>query len=259
LFLKGKNRHYFIQKLVNNINLTFQKNNLLNFKVKKLSDQLIITGNEKEISHLLPLLKNIFGISVFFLAYQLESDLGKLYQFIKDFLDHQELNFSTFKFDISRSDKTFSKNSLTLQKELGEIIVQKYNLKVDLTNPQKTFYVRIYHDFMLFFSDKLIGLGGLPVGISGKALLLLSGGIDSPVAAYQLMKRGLEITYLHFYQQQEGQEKITAIVERLSIYNNYSKVIYRVDSQPFLTEIRHISQEKYRLVILKRMFVRLAC
>lgn len=90
-------------------------------------------------------------------------------------------------------------------------------------------------------------------------MLLLSGGIDSPVAAYQLMKRGCEIVYCHFYQQKEGQEKIFTLGEKLCPYNNYSNKVYLVDIQPLFTEINHISQEKYRLIILKRMFIRLAC
>lgn len=89
--------------------------------------------------------------------------------------------------------------------------------------------------------------------------MLLSGGIDSPVAAYQLMKRGLAVSYLHFYHQKAGQEKIFALGEKLQPYNNYSKNIYLVEVQSFFSEIRHISQSKYRLIILKRMFIRLAC
>jgi thiamine biosynthesis protein ThiI len=235
LFLKGKNRNYFIQKLVNNVSLAFQKNNFHDFQIEKLSDQLIITNqndDKEEFAQLLPLLKNIFGIGVFFLASRLEANLEKLYQFVENYFDCCANDFSTFKFDISRGDKNFPKNSLTLQKELGAIVTRKYGWKVNLTNPQKTFYLRIYRNFILFFTEKLSGLGGLPVGSSGKALLLLSGGIDSPVAAYQLMKRGLEITYLHFYQQLEveGQNKITALVTKLSIYNNYRSNIYLVDS-----------------------------
>src|ERR1700733_8721088 len=211
LFLKGKNRNYFIQKLVDNISLTFQQNNFHDFQIEKLSDQLIITNkndNEEELTHLLSLLKNIFGIGVFFLASRLEANLENLYQFVENYFDYYTNDFSAFKFDISRGDKSFSKNSLTLQKELGAIVTRKHGWKVNLTNPQKTFYLRIYRNFILFFTEKLSGLGGLPVGSSGKALLLLSGGIDSPVAAYQLMKRGLEVVYCHFYQQKEGQEKI---------------------------------------------------
>src|SRR5688500_11700477 len=88
LFLKGKNRNYFIQKLVDNVSLTFQRNNYHYFQIEKLSDQLIITtknDSKEEISHLLPLLKNVFGIEVFFLASRLEADLDKLYQFVEDF------------------------------------------------------------------------------------------------------------------------------------------------------------------------------
>jgi len=262
LFLKGKNRKYFIQKLVDNISLTFQRNDYQDFQIEKLSDQLIITTKNdswEEAPRLLPLLKNVFGIDVFFAAFRLAADLDQLYQFMENFFACYQNNFSTFKFDISRGDKSFVKNSLTLQNELGAMVTKKYSWKVNLINPQKTFYLRIYRHFILFFTEKLNGLGGLPVGSSGKVLLLLSGGIDSPVAAYQLMKRGLEITYLHFYQQQEGQEKIAAIVAKLSVCNNYADSIYSVDSWPFLTEIGHISQEKYRLIILKRMFIRLGC
>jgi len=173
--------------------------------------------------------------------------------------DYSEINFTNFKLDIRRSYKIFPQTSLALQKELGEIIRQKFNVKVNLTNPQKTFYIRVYRDFILIFSEKNKGLNGLPAGSSGRVLLLLSGGIDSPVAAYQLMKRGLEVIYCHFYQQKEGQEKIFALAEKLSPYNNYSNNIYLFDTQPLFTEISHISQEKYRLIILKRMFIRLAC
>ncbi|CAI2167885.1 1483_t:CDS:2 [Funneliformis geosporum] len=260
LFLKGKNKPDFIKKLVDNLNLAFQKNNLANFRIKKLPDQLIInTENEKDLTALIPILKKIFGISIFYLAYQLESSVESLDNFVKKLFDYYEINFTTFKLSISRNDKNFPKNSSTLQKELGEIIVKKYQLKVNLSNPQKIFYIRIYRDFILVFSERLTGLGGLPVGSSGRALVLLSGGIDSPVAAYQLMKRGLEIVYLHFYQQTEGQTKIFALGEKLKFYNNYSNDIYLVDSRAFLTEIRHISLEKYRLIILKRMFIRYAC
>ena len=260
LFLKGKNRPDFVQKLINNINLTFQKNNFSNFNIRKLHDQLMITvESDSELSKMLPSLNKVFGVSTFYLAYQLENGCEKLYDFVRKITDYQKINFTTFKFDISRNDKTFSKNSLTLQKELGEIIVKKQGLKVNLTNPQKIFYIRIYRNFILFFTEKIKGLGGLPVGSSGKVLLLLSGGIDSPVAAYQLMKRGVEIVYLHFYHQKEGQKKIFELGEKLSPYNNFSNQVYLVDTRPLFTEISHISQEKYRLVILKRMFVRCAC
>ncbi|KLL05144.1 MAG: thiamine biosynthesis protein ThiI [Mycoplasmataceae bacterium RV_VA103A] len=260
LFLKGKNRNVFIQKLVANIILTFQKNNLFNFKIKKLHDQLIITNpNYNELPKMASFLNQVFGISAFYLAYQLKNDLEELYNFVEKINDYCQINFNTFKFDIRRSDKNFSKNSLTLQKELGGIVVRKWGLKVNLNQPQKIFYIRIYQNFILFFADKMKGLGGLPVGSSGKVLLLLSGGIDSPVAAYQLMKRGCEVVYCHFYHQKEGQKKILALAEKLSPYNNYTQDIYLIDVQPLFTEISHISQNKYRLIILKRMFIRLAC
>ncbi|MCE8159077.1 MAG: tRNA 4-thiouridine(8) synthase ThiI [Candidatus Moeniiplasma glomeromycotorum] len=267
LFLKGGNRSFFIQKLVNNISLTLQKNHFSHFQISTEFNQLLIIPPaslpieqvDQELVSLLTILKSVFGISVFFRAFQLESSLPQLVHFVNNLTDYYQFNFNSFKFDISRGDKNFPSNSLTLQKELGEILVKKHNLQVNLDHPEKTFYVRIYQPFILFYQERLTGLGGLPVGSSGKVLVLLSGGIDSPVAAYQLMKRGLSVSYLHFYSQKNGQEKIFALGEKLQPYNNYSNNIYLADIQPFMNEIRHISQSKYRLIILKRMFVRLAC
>jgi len=172
--------------------------------------------------------------------------------------DYCELNFASFRLETQRIDKFFVPDSLTLNQELGDIIRQKYHLKVDLTKPEKIFSIRIYRNYILFLHQKKKGLEGLPVGSGGKVLLLLSGGIDSPVAAYQLMKKGCEITYCHFYNQTTGQEKIQQIVQKLSPYNNYQNTIYLVDFSSLLPEISHISQARYRLVILKRMFLRWA-
>jgi len=267
LFLKGRNRSFFIQKLVNNISLTLQKNHFSHFRISTELNQLLITPPAslpadqlgRELAALLSILRPVFGISVFFRAFQLESSLPQLFHFVNNLTDYYQLDFTTFKFDISRGDKNFPSDSLTLQKELGEIAVKKYGLKVNLYHPEKTFYIRIYQPFILFYQERLTGSGGLPVGSSGKVLVLLSGGIDSPVAAYQLMKRGLSVSYFHFYSQKDGQAKIFALGEKLSPYNNYSNNIYLANIQPFLNEIRHISQSEYRLIILKRMFIRLAC
>src|SRR6266511_1723253 len=140
LFLKGKNRNDFIQKLVANITLTWQKNNFSNFNIKKLSDQLLITAeNDDELAKMLPFLNKVFGISIFHLAYQLESNLEKLYDFVRNIANYYEINLATFKFDVGRNDKTFPRNSLALQRELGEIIVKSHGLKVNLSSPQKTF------------------------------------------------------------------------------------------------------------------------
>ncbi|WNE39936.1 MAG: putative tRNA sulfurtransferase [Mycoplasmataceae bacterium] len=260
LFLKGENRGDFIKKLIDNITLTLQKNNFLDFNIKGLHDQLIITAeNVDELPKMLPFLGKIFGISNFCLAYQLKSGEKELINFVENISDHYEINFGNFRLNIKRNDKSFPKNSLLLQKELGAIIKEKHNLSVNLTKPEKTFFIQIYHQFILVFDEKIKGLGGLPIGSSGKTLVLLSGGIDSPVAAYQLMKRGLEVVYCHFYHQIEGQNKIFNLIEKLSPYNCYHDETYLINVQSLFSEISHISQKKYRIIILKRMFMRLAC
>src|SRR5438132_4960406 len=173
LFLKGKNRNDFVQKLIDNIHLSLQKNNLSNYNIKKLHDQLIITAkDDQELSKMFTALNKVFGISTFFLACRLENDCEKLYNFVREITNYYEINFTTFKFDISRSDKTFSKNSLTLQKELGEIVVKGQGLKVNLSSPDKTFYIRIYRDFILFLIEYVNVPVVLRVGSSVKFLSL---------------------------------------------------------------------------------------
>ncbi|MDR1670608.1 MAG: tRNA 4-thiouridine(8) synthase ThiI [Spiroplasmataceae bacterium] len=260
LFLKGENRNDFIKELIDNINLTLYKNNFTNFSIRRLHDQLLITTkNSADLPKILTSLQKVFGISNFYLAYQLISKEEELVNFAENIPSYYEINFASFCLNIKRNDKNFPKNSLILQKELGAIIKKKYNLSVNLTKPERTFFIQIYQQFTLVFAEKIKGLGGLPVGSSGKVLVLLSGGIDSPVAAYQLMKRGLEVVYCHFYYQSNDQKKIISLVEKLSHYNRYCGNVYLVNIQSLFAEISHISQSKYRLVILKRMFMRLAC
>src|SRR3954471_24479137 len=113
LFLKGKNRHYFIQKLVDSVTLAFHKNNFSEFSIRKLSDQLLITTkNESKLVSLIPILKNIFGISVYYLSYQLESNVEELYEFVENLTNYYEVELADFCFNIGRSSKKFPKNSL---------------------------------------------------------------------------------------------------------------------------------------------------
>jgi thiamine biosynthesis protein ThiI len=262
LFLKGKNRFFFVEKLKDNIKTALEKNEFVDFRISKFSDRLIINFKNLERLDLIEkILKKIFGISVFYVANIIDTKEEEICKFVDNIEEEMFLGVLSFKFAVKRNYKKFPLNSMELQKSLGSLIVNKYNLKVDLKSPQKTFNISIYKDFTLFFHEKIYGLGGLPVGSSGKCLLLMSGGIDSPVAAFELMKRGIEVSYIHFFQQTKGLEKITEIVEKLEVYNNYLKNIFFINSNPFFSEIRHIDrgQEKYKIIILKRMFIRLSC
>jgi len=258
LFLKKRNQNLFVEQLINNVRLAFLHNNLQTIQIEKKFDQILLTANKREFEKLKNILQQIFGISVFYCGYQIPSSLEKLIEFVNNISAYFSLDFANFKLDIKRIDKNFIPNSLFLQNQLGNIFTKKYHCQVKLNQPAQTFYIRIYAQFILFLGKKEQGLGGLPVASTGQALVLLSGGIDSPVAAYQLMKRGLQIVYLHFYYQSQGKEKIIKITKKLQTHNNYQTAIYFVNFNDLMTEIRYINQTRYRLIILKRMFVRLA-
>ena len=108
LFLKGQNRHFFVQKLINNLKKMCQKNNFPTISIKKFFDCLIIGSEDKnQLTLLIPHLEKVFGISVFYLAHQLDSDLEHLYNFVRNLTNYYEIDFNTFKFDISRNYKNY--------------------------------------------------------------------------------------------------------------------------------------------------------
>lgn len=136
---------------------------------------------------------------------------------------------STFRVSARRSDKTFTMGSQELARKLGEDIVSRLGLKVELSEPYATLYVDVLADQSLVYRRRIKGLGGLPVGVSGRVLHLLSGGIDSPVAGWMLMKRGCRPTYLHFYLapgvQQVLQSKIIELVRHLGRFSGDSDLL----------------------------------
>ncbi|WNE41656.1 MAG: putative tRNA sulfurtransferase [Mycoplasmataceae bacterium] len=263
LFLKKRNRETFVNKLVNNLKISFEKNNLKSVWLEKSFDQLFINVNdltEIENNVIEDLLKNTFGISNYYRGYLSSKDIYKDIEYFFDNLNNfLEINFTSFRVSFKRNDKSFPMDSQSLERKFGGLIAKKYNLKVSLIDYQKNIEVSIYKNFAIFLINKIKCVGGLPVGTSGKALLLFSGGLDSSVAAYNLMKRGLEVVYLHFYVDEEtDKDKIFKLVKKLEKHNNYNNEIHLINTKKMLKEISHIEIEDYRIIILKRMFLRFA-
>lgn len=263
LFLKRRNRATFVNKLINNLKKSFEKNNLKSVWLEKNFDQLFInvdnlTKDENNIIE--DLLKNTFGISSYYRGYLSSKDIyNDIEYFFNNLNCFLEINFVSFRTSFKRNNKKFPIDSQSLERKFGGLIAKKYNLKVSLTDYQKNIEVSIYKDFAIFLINKIKCVGGLPIGSSGRALLLFSGGIDSSVAAYNLMKRGLEVVYLHFYVDEEtNKDKIFKLVKKLEKYNNYNNEIYTINTKKILREISHIEIEDYRIIILKRMFLRYA-
>ena len=197
--IKGKNRRFFERKLAENIKKGLKKEVPGSFiSVKRISGRVIVElKNEKEKEKIAAVLKNIFGLSYFAFAFSSGQKIEVLAADALALLKKRK--FETFKIATQRSKKDFPLTSQEINERVGAFIVKNLKKKVDLKNPQITCFVEIVDNFVFLYLKKIRGPGGLPVGVSGKAVVLLSGGIDSPVAAFYALKRGIRPIFLHFH------------------------------------------------------------
>ena len=196
---KGNNRAYFENHLERNLAEKLEP--LGKFKVE-LADQRLIVSNEDDPEDwrgAMAVLKQVFGVA--WLAKVVECPLdyeGVRTTAVKE-MAALKSNPSTFRVTAKRSNKSYPLTSQQMAVKLGEDLMKETGLGVDLSNPQATLFVDILSDRVLLHTSKERGPGGLPVGVTGKVVHLLSGGIDSPVAAWLMMKRGCDLTYVHFF------------------------------------------------------------
>ena len=253
LSLKGENKDYFEKKLAENIKRLLKKNKIKFESTKRFRGYLVIETSEKE-EKISSVLKNIFGIANFSFAYSCEKDIEKIKKFVLSKSSFYK-NAKTFKVEASRQDKTFKHNSMEIGRIIGETIYEKYKIKGDMKNPQTTVYIDIGNKAYIYF-EKIKGLGNLPVGSSGKVLCLLSGGIDSPIAAWLMMKRGCYVTYLHFYNNKKDLGKIKKLVEILNNYQINAK-IYLIPFDTFQINTADVFPN-YEMILFRRYMIKIA-
>lgn len=203
-------------------------------KLRRLRGRLVLRLEDDDWKTLCEEIQKVFGVVWCAPAIHIKKDTEELEQKIIEFLRQE--NIESFKISVKRSDKTFPLTSIELAENLGRKISSRLNLKVDLENPEKTVYIHITEDGFYLFFDKIAGLGGLPTGSSGKVLSLLSGGIDSPVAAWLMMKRGCNVDLLHIHSFLTHDEvletKIGKIAKKLSEYS-LGLTLYLASFKPF--------------------------
>jgi len=249
LALKGNNRGYFENKLIENIR------NACSGRVKRLNGRLVMENGDMER------LRNIFGIKWYAEAYRVEKDLESIRKLAVSKISDRVDNISTFGVYATRADKKFPITSVELSGLVGREIVENFNLRVNLKNPELRVYIEIADQAFVFF-EKIDGLGGLPVGISGRVLCLLSGGIDSPVAAYLMMKRGCNVDFIHFHTFNDTkpvlQGKVKEIVLTLKKYQAGSRLLL-IPYNPFqIRLLENYVPQGYELVLFRRYMVKLA-
>ena len=254
LTTKKDNRKLFINKLENNI-----KSLLKNYDIKIKKDRVrmyIVTSKVDEVSEKL---QKIFGINSVVICYKTTQDVEDIKAKVKEVLDKEK--FSTFKVNTRRADKNFPIHSMDFNNLIGGFVLKNYPVKVDVHNPELLLNIEIRLEGVFIYTNELLGSGGYPVGVQGKGLLMLSGGIDSPVAGYMALKRGIDIECLYFesppHTSMEAKNKVLKLA---NILNDYSGNI-KVHVVPFTNiqeTIYRFCPEDYMITIMRRMMYRIA-
>jgi tRNA uracil 4-sulfurtransferase len=203
--------------------------------------------------------RRIFGIANCALAYRVPSTVEAMKPVIAHLIEGR--SFASFRISARRAFKTYPMTSVELNRELGAFVLARVPTRVDLTSPELTLHVEVLPAETFVYADRTPGPGGLPVGASGTVVALLSGGIDSPVAAWRMMKRGCRVVFVHFhsvpYLPATSQAKARALVERLTEWQ-YSSRLFLVPFGEIQREIVLAVPAAARVVIYRRMMLRIA-
>jgi len=256
--LKGKNRRFFEEKLVENIKKALPGNSFQ--KVRRISGRILVELEDKIREDLIKnALKNVFGLAYFAFAVNCQQEIEIIKEKAVELLKDKKLK--SFRIDTKRSEKDFSLTSQQINEKVGAWVVQKLNKKVKLKNPDITCFIEIVEKYAFLYFKEIPGPGGLPVSVSGKAISLLSGGIDSPVASFYGQRRGIEIIFLHFtsfpFTKQTSVEKAKEIVKILNKFQFQSK-LYLVPFTAIQKEILLRTAAKLRVVLYRRFMFRIA-
>ena len=255
LTTKKANRKMFINMLENNINKILKNEK---YEISKDRVRMYIKCDSSSLDSIVKKLKKVFGIHGIVIADKVNTNIDSIKEKVLEKLND---NYKTFKVNTKRADKKFEIHSMDFNRVIGGHVLKNTNLKVDVHNPDVLINIEIRHEGTFIYTNEIKGLGGYPVGIQGKGLLMLSGGIDSPVAGYLSLKRGVDLECLYFesppHTSVEAKNKVLKLA---SIINEYSGNI-KVNIVPFTKiqeEIYKNCPDSYIITIMRRMMYRIA-
>lgn len=260
LTTKKGNRKLFVNVLYNNI---LKKLKNFDIKIKKDLARMYIEFDSEDEKDILLKINEVFGIHAFLVAYKVDSNLDIIKESIKEVLEsNMDLNKNyTFKIETKRNDKNFVIDSMEANREFGGFVLKNFsNLEVNVHNPELLIRIEIHKDYSYIYLNEYRGLGGYPVGTLGKGMLMLSGGIDSPVAGYLALKRGIKLDLVYFeaipHTSLEAREKVIELAKKLSVYGFEMKLII-VPFTKLQEEIyKHVLGD-YSITIMRRMMYRI--
>lgn len=257
IHLKGKNRGYFERVFCVNLEKALKG---LRHELRRTSGRYLVAGfQDRDAEEICERIARVFGVHSYSLGYRVSNDLDSIFEAAKIVSPRE----GTFKVDTHRADKKYPMTSPELNAEIGAKLLEEFPaLKVDVREPQHVVYLDIREDgAALVFGKFEEGAGGMPVGTSSKGVLLISGGIDSPVAGYMMAKRGMEVEYLHFhsypYTNEQAKDKVVELARILSRYTGGTSIS--------TVKVTHIQEEIHKkcaaelnVTLLRRFMFRIA-
>ncbi len=257
IHLKGKNRGYFERAFLVNLEKSLKG---YKHEIKRRSGRYLIENfNESEVDEISDRIKRVFGVHSYSVALKVKSNMDEIFRAAKEVC----FEHGSFKVNTHRADKTFCLNSMQISAEIGGKLLSEFkNIEVDVHNPDFVINIDIRENgTALAFNEFFKGAGGMPVGTSGKGLLLISGGIDSPVAGHMIAKRGMVVDCIHFhsypYTNAQARDKVVELSKVLSKYTCGLRLN--------IVSVTHIQEEihkkcngEYMVTLLRRFMFRIA-
>ncbi|MGO1468971.1 MAG: tRNA uracil 4-sulfurtransferase ThiI [Tissierella sp.] len=263
LVLKGSNRKYFEDRLIKQM---IKKTKLIGYdKLYKEQGKIYIEADESKFEAIIKGLKKVFGIVYISPCIRVEKDMESIKEAcIKNMRKRLEKDSSikTFKVDTNRSDKNFYLKSPEISRKMGGILLNEFDsLEVDVHKPDIYMYIDVKQTHAYIYSEKIKAYGGMPTATNGKALLLMSGGIDSPVAGFMMAKRGVALNCVHYHSypftSERGEEKVKELARKLSMYTGKIK-FFSVNILEIQKAINANCPEKEMTIISRKFMMRIA-
>ncbi len=262
IVLKGANRRFFEDKLAKELRYRAQK--FGKFKVTQSQSTVMVEplDDDADIDGMFEASRKVFGITAVSRCAVAEKNMESISEITKRYVPQYLEGLRTFKVEAKRSDKTFPLNSPQISEAIGAVILSTVpRMRVNVKNPDVVVKVEVREEYAYIHAGQFRGAGGMPVGSNGKGLLLLSGGIDSPVAGYMMAKRGVKIEALYFesfpYTSELAREKVFSLARKVSAYSG-SIVVHVVSLTEIQEELVRSCEEDYFTLLLRRFMMRIA-
>ena len=262
LALKGLNRRTFEDMLIKNMKHRLAPVGKFKFTVAQSTIVAEATNEDADLDRAVEIISKVFGIAAFSRAIAVSKDFQTILKNAEEYLADDLMGASTFKVEAKRSDKKFPLKSPEICREAGGYLLNKFpHLTVDVHNPDIVVNIEIRDEYAYIHGKQIKGAGGMPTGSAGRAALLISGGIDSPVAGYMMAKRGIELIAVHFasppYTSERAEQKVHSLLRQVAKYSGRI-ALWVVPFTEIQEKIKDYCPEDIFTVVMRRMMMRVA-